>query len=128
MNTKKLIQAITFIGLLSLILVPMMGVGAQYWGNNVNEELSNFMGKEDPQVMIAKVIKIVISFLGIIAVVIILIGGFKWMTAGGNDEKVTEARKLIIAGVTGLVIILAAWGIATFVLNQLINVTNAPAT
>ena len=48
---------------------------------------------------------------------------FKWMTAGGNEEKASEARKLIISGVIGLVIILAAFGIATFVLNSLTTAT-----
>ncbi|MFW5888708.1 MAG: hypothetical protein ACOCVY_03255, partial [Patescibacteria group bacterium] len=63
------------------------------------------------------------GFLGILAVVIILIGGFKWMTAAGNEDKVGEAKKIIVAGVIGLVIILASWGIATFVLEQLMGAT-----
>ena len=55
--------------------------------------------------------------------IIILLGGFKWMTAGGNEDKVGEAKKLIIAGVIGLIIILASWGIATFVINALVSAT-----
>jgi len=58
-----------------------------------------------------------------LAVVIILIGGFKWMTAGGNEEQVEEAKKILIAGIIGLVIILASWGIANFVLGSLLNAT-----
>jgi len=81
------------------------------------------LGNKDPRAMVASVINVLLSFLGIIAVVIILIGGFKWMTAGGNEEKTGEAKKLITAGVIGLVIILASWAIATFVLNQLIAAT-----
>jgi hypothetical protein len=45
------------------------------------------------------------------------------MTAGGNDEKVGEAKKLMGSGVIGLVIVLAAWGIASFILDQLVNAT-----
>ncbi len=43
------------------------------------------------------------------------------MTAGGNDEKVTEAKKLMGAGVIGLVIILSAWGITTFILEKIVS-------
>nr|NIS50742.1 hypothetical protein [Phycisphaerae bacterium] len=61
--------------------------------------------------------------LGIIAVVIILIGGFQWMTAGGNEENVDKAKKRIIQGVIGLAIILASWAIARFVLESLVTAT-----
>jgi hypothetical protein len=46
--------------------------------------------------------------LGVIAVILVLWGGFKWMTAAGNEDGITEAKKLMGAGVIGLVIILAA--------------------
>ena len=74
------------------------------------------------------VIRIALGFLGIIAVIIILLGGFKWMTAGGNEDKVGEAKKLITAGVIGLVIIISAFAIATFVLDSLITATSNTVT
>ena len=58
------------------------------------------------------------------SVVIVLIGGFRWMTAGGNDEKVAEARKWIFSGIIGLAIVLSAWAIARFVLKQLATATD----
>ena len=63
------------------------------------------------------------GLLGIVAVVIVLIGGFTWMTAGGNDEKVGEAKKWIFAGVIGLAIILSAYAIANFVIQNLVTAT-----
>ncbi len=80
----------------------------------------------DVRVTIARIIRVAMSLLGIIAVVIILIGGFTWMTAGGNDEKVGEAKKWIFSGVIGLAIILSSYAIATFVINSLVNATTAP--
>ncbi|MFH0854481.1 MAG: hypothetical protein V1891_03235 [bacterium] len=81
------------------------------------------LGDTDPRTMIASIIKLVLGFLGIIAVVIILVGGFKWMTAGGNDDQVGEAKKWIYSGVVGLLIVLASYALANFVLTQLIGVT-----
>jgi type IV secretory pathway VirB2 component (pilin) len=63
--------------------------------------------------------------LGTIAVAIVLAAGFKWMTAGGNEDKIDEAKKLMTSGVVGLIIILSAWGIATFIINQLSSATGA---
>ena len=78
----------------------------------------------DPRDIGVRILQVAMSFLGIIAVVIILIGGFKWMTAGGNDDKVAEARKLIVAGIVGLIIILAAWIIANWVISQMMTTLN----
>lgn len=77
------------------------------------------LGDQDVRTTISKIINVALSMLGIVAVVIVLAGGFKWMTAGGNEEKTGEARKMIFAGVIGLAIILSAYAIARFVLNQL---------
>jgi len=56
-------------------------------------------------------------------VCLILYGGFKWMTAGGNEEQVGEAKKIIISGVIGLIIILSAYAIANFVVGAIIQGT-----
>jgi Zn-dependent protease with chaperone function len=63
------------------------------------------------------------GLLGLVAVVIILLGGFKWMTSGGEETKVGEAKKLIISGVIGLIIILSAYAIANFVVGSILNGT-----
>jgi hypothetical protein len=82
------------------------------------------LGKtDDLKGSIASIINIVLGFLGIVAVIIILAGGFKWMTAAGNEEAVTEARGYIKNGVIGLLVVFAAWAIASFVIGQLGSAT-----
>ena len=82
------------------------------------------LGKtDDLKGSIADIINVVLGFLGIVAVIIILAGGFKWMTAGGNEDQVGEARKMIIGGVIGLAVIFAAWAIAAFVISNLLTAT-----
>ncbi len=83
------------------------------------------LGKTDFTETITGIINVLLGLLGVVAVVIILIAGFKWMTAGGNDDKVSEARKMLFAGIIGLAIILSAWAIARFVLVQLGQATGA---
>lgn len=81
------------------------------------------LGSRDIRATIASIIRVAMGLLGIVAVVIILIGGFTWMTAGGNEEKVGEAKKWLFAGVIGLAIILVSYALATFVINSLVNAT-----
>ena len=45
------------------------------------------------------------------------------MTGGGNEDKIGEAKNLLTAGIIGLVIILASWGLAKFVIDLLYNAT-----
>ena len=121
MNMKKITHLITVFGLLSLVLMPMVAMAQVNFGLEYGENIG--LGNNDPRDMAGSIIQVVLGFLGIIAVIIILIGGFKWMTAGGNEEKVTGARKLIVAGIIGLAIILAAWGISNFVISALMTAT-----
>lgn len=81
------------------------------------------LGTQDIRVTIASIINVFMGLLGIIAVVIILYGGFMWMTAAGNEERVDKARKMIVSGIIGLAIILSAYAIARFVVGSLVNAT-----
>ncbi len=87
------------------------------------DELNTDLGKGDLKDTIGQLINVVLGFLGIIAVLIILLGGFKWMTSQGSSEKVEEAKKLIGAGIVGLIIILASYAIAQFVLTSVYDAT-----
>ncbi|MBI4090772.1 MAG: hypothetical protein HY422_01995 [Candidatus Komeilibacteria bacterium] len=68
---------------------------------------------------IGNLVGVFVGFLGIILILIILAGGLKWMTSGGNEDRIAEAKKMIGAGVTGLLLILMAYSIAGFLVNNL---------
>ena len=130
---KKLSTILATLGVLSLMLVPSMA-GAQsatqlqnrLWGGQAIQSQAAGaigLGTRDVRVTIARIINVALGMLGIVAVVIVLSGGFKWMVAGGDEGKVDEAKKLITAGVIGLAIILSAYAIASFVISSLIQAT-----
>jgi len=81
------------------------------------------LGYHDIRFTTARIISATLGLLGTIAVVIIIYAGFKWMTAGGNDENVTSAKKILIAAVIGLIIILSAYAITRFVMTNLYEAT-----
>ena len=72
----------------------------------VGDDLS--LGNQDIRVTIARIIRAVLGFLGIVALLIVLYGGFVYMTAGGEEQKVATAKKILVNGVIGLAIILSA--------------------
>ena len=73
----------------------------------------------DLRITIGKIVQIFLGFLGVLAVVLIIYAGFLWMTAGGDSAKVDKAKDYIKNAVIGIVIILAAYVITTFVLGQI---------
>lgn len=83
------------------------------------------LGTESLPQVISGIINVILSTLGVIAVLIILWGGFLWMTAAGEPDKVEKAKKLIISGIIGLVIIFAAYAIASFVLGAVQSSTGS---
>ncbi len=126
---KQLVSFAASIGLAAAIVLPSavfaadtlnandLGVGAI--GSSIK------LGSGDIRSTAANIINVALGFLGIIAVVIVLIGGFKYMIAGGNDEKTNEAKKLIVSGIIGLAIILSAWAITSFVISRLVTATQS---
>lgn len=83
------------------------------------------LGGEDIRLIIAKIIRIALGLLGIIAVGIIMYAGFIWMTSGGSEEKIGTAKKTLINATIGLAIIMSAFTITQFILNALANATGS---
>ena len=77
--------------------------------------------------MIGNVVNVAVSFLGVIILVYFLYAGFLWTTSGGDTTQVGKAQTMIKNAVIGLVIVLTAFALSSFVLEQAGNITN-PST
>ena len=69
--------------------------------------------------IISTVIEVFLGLLGIIFLVLIIYAGYNWMTAQGDEEKVTKAKDTLQRAVIGLIIIIAAYSITYFVFSSL---------
>ena len=67
---------------------------------------------DEPEELAIEVIKLFLGFVGLIAIAILIWGGFRWMNAGGNDEELRKAKQTVIRALIGLAIILASYAIA----------------
>lgn len=121
---KRTLISLSSLALYGLPAVASAQVYSNFGLNNFAAETN--LGTDIPLIeTIARIINILLGFLGVLAVLLVLWGGFKWMTAAGNEDQISEAKKLMGAGVVGLAIILAAFAVASFVVNQLADATNA---
>lgn len=82
-------------------------------------------GSADLLTIVGTIIKVFLGLLGIIFLVIFIYSGYLWMTAGGDDKQVMRAKQMLINAVIGIVIILFAYGITSFIINALLDATGA---
>ena len=127
---NKILKHALVLGVLLMIMAPAFLLAATAnaqadLGLNYANNLGLANTDEDPRDAAVNIVKYLMTFLGIIAVVVILIGGFRWMTAAGNEDKIAAAKKTIIAGAIGLIVILAAFAIVTFVVQTTTNLINS---
>ncbi|HZJ40911.1 MAG TPA: hypothetical protein VFD16_01440 [Candidatus Saccharimonadales bacterium] len=62
------------------------------------------------------VISMVLGMMGVVFLVFIMYGGFTWMIADGNEEKVKKATKTVMNSLLGLIITLSAYALSTFLI------------
>jgi len=129
---KKLLSAII---LLTFLVIPTFlvtqtntAVASSLWDAQVGIEdvgqkaYGESDSPQDIRITIMKIVNVVLQFLAVIFLVLIIISGYQWMTAGGNEEQIKKAKKNLSNAVIGLVIILASWSIAYFILRRMIAV------
>ncbi|MFA5954131.1 MAG: hypothetical protein WC817_01160 [Patescibacteria group bacterium] len=78
-------------------------------------------GSGDLKILIARIIRALLGFLGLLAIGVVLYGGYLWMTSAGNSERIELAQKVLRNGAIGLVIILISFSIVSFLLNWLVG-------
>jgi len=108
------------LGFLALGLFVALPALAQI---NTGIEFGQYTGlvNTDIRIIVAKIIRVALGLLGIVALGFLLYGGFIYMTSEGNEKKLEEAKTIIKNAVIGLVIILSAFSIAQFVITRLTN-------
>ena len=115
--------------LLSVQAVPAFAQGAQQQinsglcaGVNLDVNNSNCTASGDTNTTINKLIHTIINLLsvvvGVVAVIMIIIGGLRYITSGGSDTSVTGAKNTILYAIIGLIIVALAQVLVRFVLSK----------
>ena len=85
---------------------------AQGWSNEADPDQPAKI--EDLGFIISKILNIVIPLAGIAAFIMLIVGGFQYLTAGGDPKKTQAASQTITYAIFGLVAVIAAWFIMLF--------------
>ncbi len=122
MFIRNLLRISPVIILLFQLIVPVIAL-AQPAGDfglyNTAKQAGLSVSATDPIKVVGDIINYLLGFLGVVFLVLILYAGFLWMTASGNEEQITKAKKLLGHSVIGLIIILVAYTIAVLIFSQL---------
>lgn len=61
--------------------------------------------------LVTRIVNFALGFVGLIAFVMLVVGGFWLLTAAGNDDQAGKGRKTIIYAIVGIVVILLSYSI-----------------
>ena len=70
--------------------------------------------------IVLRVINIALAVAGLIAVLFLIIGGFRYVTSAGNEETAEQAKKIITNAIIGIVIIILSFVIVRVISNALV--------
>lgn len=130
-NMKKALNSLLSVLILTAIMVLPYFVFAQGTStpNSFNPALEKLQtvaeggGYVEPNlaIVVGTVIRAALSLLGGVFIILIVIGGYDWMTAEGNEQKVEKAQNYIRRAIIGLIITLSAWAMWAFILERFIS-------
>ena len=112
---------VSFVLLLAIVLTPALVFAQDPFG-------TGYMGgtnlpDTDVRTVAVNLINVLLGVLGIIFLLLVLYGGFLWMTAGGDDSRAEKGRAIIRNAIVGLIVIFLAFAITTFVFTLLTDAT-----
>ncbi len=116
----SLILASTIIAVPTLGCLAASGITTQMQGALSAVNLPS-TGSDDTKALniVGSAISVFLSFLGVIFLVLIIYGGYKWLMAMGREDEIEKAKDIIKAAVVGLIVVLSAYGISYFVTTSL---------
>lgn len=73
---------------------------------------------------IQQIINVILFIIGAVAVIMIIIGGIRYVVSAGDQAAVTGAKNTILYSVVGLIVALLAYAIVNFVIDNMLKTTN----
>jgi hypothetical protein len=130
-NIKKIISFSIAFGIFSLLfcalLTPINEVlAATKVTDSMQQSIEDFSlpgGDKDPEAKALSIVGLLInaflSLFGIIFLILVIYGGYKWMMAAGREDEISSAKDIIRAAIIGLIIVLMSYGITFFIVSRL---------
>lgn len=122
---KKLLVSIALFFILFIpgLTVRYVTAADAYFGlektTAVSDRTKVLEKNKDLQASVGKLIGYALSFVGTIFFILVIYGGFKWMTASGNPKTVSSAQEMIVQAIIGLIVIFSAYILTSYIGNTI---------
>ncbi len=121
---QKLVSKIKYIASLGALVLPFLAKAQTPVSNGLsNSGLSGVFGNgglnqsQSLSELIVNVIRLMLLFAGIIAVVFVIIGGYWYLTSAGNEEGAEKGQKTITNAIIGIIVIVLSYVIINVIVN-----------
>lgn len=121
---KKIYNIIFLFFLLFLATTPVYGTtspsGLQgAFGSALTDaaKKANYNTDSTLPSLLGNILFLALSLLGAIFIIMMVYGGYEWMTAGGNEQKVDKAGEIIRQAIIGLIVVVGAYAISYYILQ-----------
>ncbi len=121
-NKYNNLKTVTILG--AILVAVFLSFNTALAQNTVNEGLQVIqqplgLANFDIRIIIANIIRVALGLVGIVMVCLMLYAGYLWMTSGGNEDQIAQAKGIIRNAAIGLAIILSAYSIVAFIMKML---------
>ncbi|MBT3538602.1 hypothetical protein HOF40_03415 [Candidatus Parcubacteria bacterium] len=115
---------------LSFLFAPTPSLGIDLGGDMIKQagEKAGYDKNTDEFSLsenIGRVVNIILSITGVLFTVLMVYGGYLWMTARGKDEQIEKAKSVITAAIIGIIITLGAYSISAFIVPRMLAASTA---
>lgn len=122
-RTHKSLYALAIFACVAGFLLFVPHVEAQSFLNDLNQQTDIFAGSQgvdagdvsDPREIAARIVKYSLGILGILFTAYLILSGYYFLTAAGNDEQVNKAKSQMQTSVIGIIIVLSAYSLTLFI-------------
>lgn len=123
---KKILRVLSAVSLFAFLLVPVVVSAAVIVPNATPSGIPTYFGSCASQsgtpavaCLVGNVVSILLAVIFFIAVVFLIIGGFRYVISQGNEEGVEKAKGTITNSIIGIVVVLLAWIIIRVIVGLL---------
>jgi hypothetical protein len=104
-----------------MIVDPIKGLDASAGEVRAFDQARTTYNSGFLQTKAGQIVGVVLSFVGVIFLVLMIYAGITWMTAAGNEQQVTKAKTLMINATIGIIVVFAAYAITSFIGIQVLK-------
>lgn len=118
---KILLSFVLAIGVAAPVISAEQVGAVNVWGTcdeNSTSEICRAQSDASANTFISNLVNVLLFFLGAVAVIMIIVGGFKYVTANGDSNAITSAKNTILYSAIGVAVAVAAYAIVNYVIGQ----------